>query len=151
VNLQHDQRYSSSMTFEPREYRTTIATLSRQRPDLLEIHYDAGATLTIATMTEVQEMRRLIMEQAQYGMLTIVPEDVDFQMNTMKVDHLAADRSQAQVMATAVVAKANMVEMLVKLYFSYYPALHRILVTDNESEARTWLNVQLEEVALTGS
>ncbi len=139
------------MTFEPREYRTTIATLVRTRPDLLEIRYDAGCTMSIGTITEVQEMRRQVMDQARYGTITLIPEDVDFQMNTMKVDHAAADRSQAQILATAVVARTNMLEMLVKLYFSYYPTMHRILVTDNEAEARTWLNTQLEEIARTGS
>ena len=139
------------MTLEKREYRTAIATLVQQRPDLLEIRYDVGCMLTVETLTEVQEMRRRIMEKARYGMLTLIPEDVDFQMNSLKVDHMAADRLQAQVIATAVVAKANMVEMLVKLYFSYYPALHRILVTDNEVEARVWLNAQLEEIARNGS
>ena len=140
-----------NMTLEPREYRTAIATLVRARPNLLEIRYDAGSTMTIWTVTEAQEMRRRIMDEARYGTLTLIPEDVDFQMNTMKVDHLAADRSQAQIMATAVVARANMLEMLVKLYFSYYPAMHRILVTDNEAEARAWLDAQLEEIARTGS
>jgi predicted metal-dependent hydrolase len=139
------------MTLEPREYRTAIATLVHARTDLLEIRYDAGCTMTIATITEVQEMRRRVMDQARYGTITLIPEDVDFQMNTMKVDHAAADRSQAQILATAVVARTNMLEMLVKLYFSYYPTMHRILVTDNEAEARAWLNTQLEEIARTGS
>ena len=44
-----------------------------------------------------------------------------------------------------------MIELLTKLYFSYFPQLHRVLVTDNEDAARTWLDVQLEEIARTGS
>ncbi|HRH68648.1 MAG TPA: hypothetical protein PLB89_03985 [Flavobacteriales bacterium] len=139
------------MTFEPREYRTTIARLVRVRPDALEIHYDAGCSMTVETVTEVQEMRRHIMGDAHYGTLTFIPEDVDFQMNTMKVDHAAADRSEARIMASAVVATTNMLEMLVKLYFSYYPTMSRVLVTDNEAEARAWLNAQLEEIPRSGS
>lgn len=139
------------MTLEPREHRTSIATLLRTRTDLLEIHYHAGTTMTVTDLAEVQGKRREMMGAARYGTLTIIPEDVDFQMNTMKVDHAAPDRSMAQIMATAVVAHGTMIEMLTKLYFSYYPPLHRILVTDNEREARLWLDAQLEQAASTGS
>lgn len=139
------------MTFEPRLYETTIATLVRVRPDLVEIRYKPGSMLTVEHMTEVQKMRRTIMGHAPYAMLTFIPGDVDFQMNTMRTDHMAADRIQSQVIATAVVAEANMIEMLVKLYFSYFPQLQRIRVTDNEGEARAWLSEQLEENARTGS
>jgi hypothetical protein len=39
---------------------------------------------------------------------------------------------------------------MLKLYFSYYPWLDRIFVTDNEAQARTWLEKQLAEVAAGG-
>jgi SpoVK/Ycf46/Vps4 family AAA+-type ATPase len=61
------------------------------------------------------------------------------------------DTSESLIVATAVVCHANMIEMLVKLYFSYFPQLHRIKVTDKEDEARTWLDAQLAQHALTGS
>lgn len=139
------------MTLEPRESRTTIATLLRVRPDLLEINYDPGCVLTAEHMTEVQETRRSIMGGQPYGMLTIIPEDVDFNLDAMRMDHLAVDRSLGQVVATAVVAKAGMIERLITVYFKYFPQLHRILVTDKEAEARSWLMAQLEEISNTGS
>ena len=54
-----------------------------------------------------------------------------------------------EVRATAVTA--NMFQMLVKIYFSYFPQLHRVRITDNEPEARAWLEEQLQEIARTGS
>jgi len=139
------------MTIEPAERRTSIARLVRVRPDLVEIHYDPGCTLTLPHMGEVQEARRELMGTRPYGMITIIPEDVDYQLPAMDKDHLAEDRTQGQLVATAVVARANMIEMLVKLYFSYFPQMHRIHVTADEVEARAWLETQLEQDTRTGS
>ena len=139
------------MTITPEERRTTIARLVRVRLDLLEIHYDAGCVFEIPAIAEVQEARRELMGKRPYGTLTIIPEDVDYQLPAMNTDHAAKDRSESLIIATAVVCKASMIEMLVKLYFSYFPQLHRIKVTDNEAEARTWLEAQLQQHALTGS
>ncbi|MBK8500401.1 MAG: hypothetical protein IPL52_16670 [Flavobacteriales bacterium] len=139
------------MTIEPAETSTTIAHLVRVRPDLVEIRYDPGCTLTLEHMAEVQEARRSLMGTNPYGMLTIIPEDVDYQLPTMDKDHLAEDRAQGQLIATAVVARANMIQMLVKLYFSYFPQMHRIHVTDKEDGARAWLEAQLSGHSRTGS
>ncbi|MEO8067609.1 MAG: hypothetical protein ABI599_07955 [Flavobacteriales bacterium] len=139
------------MTIEPRTYETSIATLTRVRPDHVEIHYHPGIVFSNKAVAEVQEMRRKIMGRTPYSTLTIIPEDVDFELSTMQQDHTAADRTESQVVATAVVTSANMIEMLIKLYFSYYPQMQRILITDKEKEARAWLNTQMEEVARTGS
>ncbi len=139
------------MTVVPEERRTGIARLVRVRPDLLEIHYDSGSIFEVQAIAEVQEERRKLMGQQSYGTLTIIPEDVDYQLPAMNKDHAATDRSESLIIATAVVCRASMIEMLVKLYFSYFPQLHQIKVTDNEAEARTWLEAQLQEHALTGS
>jgi hypothetical protein len=139
------------MTLEPQEVTTTIAKLVRVRKDLIEINYTPGCVLVPEHMTEVQEARRRMMGKQPYGMLTIIPEDVDFDMGAMRMDHLAPDRSMGQVVATAVVARSNMIERLIHVYFKHFPQLHRILVTDKEDEARAWLATQMEEIANTGS
>src|SRR6188768_3210609 len=127
------------MTVSPEERDTSIAHLIRVRPDLVEIRYKAGSTLGGPELTEVQEARRALMGERPYATLTIIPEDVDFQLGAMSIDHGKLDRSQGLLIATAVVRRANMIEMLTKLYFSYFPQMHRILVTDKETEARAWM------------
>ena len=139
------------MTIEPTERRTSIARLVRVRPDLIEIHYDTGCVFALREVAEAQQARREMMGQHPYGTLTIIPEDVDFQLPTMSTDHAGQDRMEGLIIATAIVCRANMIEMLVKLWLSYFPQLHRILVTDKEDEARTWLNAQLDAHASTGS
>ena len=139
------------MTIEPREASTTIATLLCARPDLLEITYHAGCVLSTAHVAEVQEMRRRMMGDRTYGTLTIIPDDVDFTLDSMRTDHAGPDRSLGRIVATAIVTRAGMIERLIQVYFKYFPQMQRIHVTDNEAEARAWMNAQLEEIANTGS
>ncbi|MBL7951237.1 MAG: STAS/SEC14 domain-containing protein [Flavobacteriales bacterium] len=139
------------MTLEPREHHTEIATLIIVSPDLVEIHYHPGTVFNAQAVGEVQEKRRSLMGNRPYATLTIIPEDVDYNMDAMSKDQGHADRTQSQLLATAVVAKASMIQMLTKLYFSYFPQLHRIYVTDDEQAARAWLAKQMKEIALTGS
>ena len=139
------------MTFEQREHETNIATLIVISPDLVEIHYHPGIVVNAKAVGEVQMKRREVMGNRSYATLTIIPEDVDYNMDAMGQDHGKLDRTQSQLLATAVVAKASMIEMLTKLYFSYFPQLHRIYVTDDEQAARAWLELQMEEIARTGS
>lgn len=139
------------MTLEPREHHASIATIRVMGNGLVEIHYHPGIVFNVANVTEVQALRRQVMGDRPYATLTFIPEDVDFQMETMQHDHGRADRAQSQLLASAVVVKASMIEMLTKLWFSYFPQLHRVLVTDNEAEARRWMDVQLLEIARTGS
>lgn len=139
------------MTLEPREYETSIATIVVINRELVEIHYKPGIVFAPKSVAEVQEKRREVMGNRPYATLTLIPDDVDFNLETMRKDQGEADRTQSQLLASAVVASSSMIEMLTKLYFSYYPQLHRILVTDNEQDAREWLDVQLDEIARTGS
>ncbi len=139
------------MTIEPRERQTSIAHLTRVRPDLIEVQYTTGCVLNTKGLEEVRQARQELMGTTSYGMLSIIPEDADFELAAMQRDHLASDRNEGNMKAIALVTHANMMEMVLKLYFSYYPQLARLLVTDNETEARSWLFAQLEEVATTGS
>ena len=139
------------MTLEPREVDTRIATLKRVAPDLLEIHYKVGHVFDPDGLAVVQETRRKMMGGASYATLTFIPLDMDFTLDTMRIDHAGPDRSEGQILATAIVTEANMIERLIQVYFKYFPQLHRILVTDKEDEARAWITAQLAEIASTGS
>ncbi|MCB9184356.1 MAG: hypothetical protein H6591_10580 [Flavobacteriales bacterium] len=139
------------MTLEPREYRTSSATLTVVRPDLLEIRYDPGTIFNLQNVGEVQMKRRELMANRPYMTLTIIPEDVDYSLDSTHTDQGKPDRGEGRLLASAIVARASMIQMLTKLYFSYFPQLHRILVTDDELAARAWLDQQIREIASTGS
>ena len=139
------------MTIEPRERQTSIATLKRVRPNYLEVQYRPGCLLSSSGVAEVQVVRRELMGNTPYAMLSIIPEDADFELGAMNVDHLAADRKEGALLAIAVVARADMMEMILKLYFAYHPQLTRIHVTPSEADAHQWLKKQMEELGRTGS
>ncbi|MCB0763711.1 MAG: hypothetical protein R2815_10080 [Flavobacteriales bacterium] len=139
------------MTIEPTTRQTEMAVLTRLRPDYLEVHYRKGCVFNTTGLQEVQEARRDLMGSHPYGMLSLLPDDADFELSAMNVDHLAKDRKDGAMLAVAVVAPANMLEMVLKLYFSYFPQNNRVKVCSDEAEARSWIQAQLEEVARTGS
>ena len=138
------------MTIAPHERKTSIAHMLRVRPDYLEVRYAPGCKLTSASLREIRDARRDLMGNVPYAMLSLLPEDVDFELGAMQVDHLADDRRDGNFLALAVVTSTNMIQMVLKLYFSYYPLLTRLLVTDKEPEARDWLDVQFDELARQG-
>lgn len=133
------------MSFEPQTVITTIATLVRSRPDLLEISYHAGKVFTPEHVYEVQVERRRMMGDQRYSTITFVPEDMDFVLDSMRVDHAMVDRAVDHVVATAVVVRGSMMERLTNVYLKHYPLPQHVLVTDNETEARAWLKTQAEE------
>lgn len=135
------------MDFKPVEYRTSIATLRAVSPQLIEILYHANIVFTAATVTEVQNKRRELMGNSAYGTLTIIPEEVDYNIDAMGKDQGIVDRSDGKLIATAVVVKASMIEMLTRLYLSYFPQLHHVFITHDEQAARTWMAERLSQAA----
>lgn len=139
--------YADAMSRHESLRTTSIARLERLRPDHLEVVYHAGCVLTTAALKEVATARRELMGDQRYAMLAILPGDTDFEVAAIEVDHLAQDRRDGLITAMAVVARANMIEMLLKLYFAHFPLLDHLLVTDKEDEARAWIRQRLEEMA----
>ncbi len=135
----------------PEEAETRIATLKRVQLDLLEIHYKTGSFFNSEDVTEVQEKRRAMMGSRSYATLTIIPKDMDFNLESMRVDHGGEDRTKGQIIATAIVAHDKTLERLTQVYLKYYPHMQHVLVTSNEAEARAWLEAQLQGATGTGS
>lgn len=123
---------------------TTIATFHRIAPDHLEAIYKPGCVLGRSELREVGHTRRELMGGARYAMLSILPEDCDFTMQALADDHLASDREESKLWAMAVVARASLMETIVKLHFGHFPWHERMLITQNEQEARTWIDAQLK-------
>lgn len=135
----------------PEEAETRIATLKRVQLHLLEIHYKTGSFFNTEDVTEVQEKRRAMMGSRSYATLTIIPKDMDFNLESMRVDHGGEDRTKGQIIATAIVAHDKTLERLTQVYLKYYPHMQHVLVTSNEAEARAWLEAQLQGATGTGS
>lgn len=141
----------SLQTLEPREYGTGIATLIVINRDLVEIHNRTGIVFDPKSVAEVRMKRREVMCDRPYATLTLIPEEVDFNPESMPQDQGHADRTESRLLASAVVCRSRMIGMRTKSYFSYCPRSHRILVTDDERTARMWLEERSAGIAGTGS
>lgn len=135
------------MSFTPRTIETRIASMTLAGPGFIIQRFREGTRIDLPGFQENREARFALANGVTCVMLSIIPKDMDFDVNVTNVDHFAPERGQDTLSAVAVVVADNMAEMVSKLYFSYFPQVFRTKVTDNEEEARAWLEVQMVELA----
>lgn len=135
-----------TIVFEERRFETRVATIVQRRPDLMEIHYRSGCTLDMPGVREIHEVRARIFDRP-YGSISLIPDDVDFQLDITLEDHYSNLRGKDLLVAWAVVARGTMLEMIAKLYFSYFPQTFPVLASNNEQEVRAWMDMQLDKGA----
>ncbi|HMC96261.1 MAG TPA: hypothetical protein VKG92_01280 [Flavobacteriales bacterium] len=136
-----------TISFEAERFETSIATIVRTRPDMMEIRYKPGSTMDMAGVKEIHEVRARIFGDRPYASLSLIPEDVDFQLDITLRDHYSTSRGNDGLVAWATVARGAMLDMIAKLYFSYFPQTFPVLTTANEQEARVWIEAQLDKNA----
>ncbi len=130
----------------PRTIETRIATMSLVAPGFIEQRFRLGARIDLAGFKENKEARFTLADGVTCVMLSVIPKDMDFDVNITTVDHFAPERGLDTLQALAVVVQDNMSEMVAKLFFSYFPQVFRTKVMDNEEEARVWLQQQMVEI-----
>ncbi len=134
------------MPFTARSIETRIATITLVAPGFLEQRYHPGERIDLAGFAENKRARFALAEGRPCVMLSIIPSDMDFDMNVTGVDHFGPERDQDSLRALAVVVHDSMAEMVTKLFFTYFPTVFRARVFGEEAEARRWLQQQLAEV-----
>ncbi|MCO6483687.1 MAG: STAS/SEC14 domain-containing protein [Flavobacteriales bacterium] len=139
------------MSFTPKEARTRIAELRVTAPDLLEIRYDRGIIFSPEAIAETQAKRRELMGDRRYATLTIIPADVDYAMESMAEDQGRDEKGRSQIIASAVVAGGQMIELLTRLYLSTFPQRQMTFITSDEQAAREWLATKLEQEVPKGT
>jgi hypothetical protein len=132
---------------EEQTAETRLAHIVRVRPDLMEIRYKPGVTMDMAGVKEIHETRKRLFGDHPYASLSLIPDDVDFELAITQQDHYAVNRPKDPLLAWAVVARGAMLDMIAKLYFSYFPQTFPVLTTNDEAEARAWIAAQLDRSA----
>ncbi|MFZ1688265.1 MAG: hypothetical protein WAU70_12620 [Flavobacteriales bacterium] len=132
------------MEREERTYETRIALIVQTRHNLMEIRYKPGVTMDMAGVKEIHETRARIFGDRPYASISIIPDDVDFELGITQRDHYSEKRGNDPLLAWAVVARGSMLDMIAKLYFSYFPQTFPVLTTTDEAEARAWIEGQLD-------
>jgi hypothetical protein len=136
------------MRFEPRSIDTRIATVTLVRPGFIEQRYRLGERIDLPGFAENKRARLELAGGKPCVMLSIIPRDMDFDMEVTGVDHFGPERGQDTLRALAVVVHDSMAEMVAKLFFTYFSTVFRTRVFQEEVEARRWLQQQLAEVLL---
>lgn len=134
------------MSFQPRSIATRIATITLVRPGFLEQRYHPGERIDLPGFAENKRARLELTQGMPCVMLSIIPRDMDFDMEVTAVDHFGPERGQDTLRALAVVVHDSMAEMVTKLFFTYFPTVFRTQVFNQETEARRWLEQQLAEM-----
>lgn len=124
---------------------TSIATMTLVEPGFIEQRFHPGGKITLQGFAENKAARLELCEGARHVMLSVFPPDIDFELSVTQSDHFAPERSADLLVALAVVVGDNMVEMITKLYFSYFPQVFHTRICATEEEARTWLKQYVPE------
>ncbi len=111
------------------------AVLESARPDVVEVRFKPGHTLTADTVNEVLAARRAHFGSHQHHVLFITPEQLDFDMGVMLKDHCAGGLQDLTRSITWAVG-SSMARSLVQLYYAYYPSEVPVQVIDGEEAAR---------------
>lgn len=135
------------MSFVPRVIETRIARMSLVEPGFIEQRFRSGERIDLPGFAENKKARFELMNGDTCVMLSVIPKDMDFDVSVTGVDHFAPERGRDTLRALAVVVNDNMSEMVTKLFFSYFPTVFRTKVMSSESEARSWLEQQVVEIA----
>lgn len=127
------------MPSSPRTIETRLATMTMVEPGFLEQRFRPNVRIDLAGFQENKEARFALSGDQPCAMLSIFPHDIDFDVQITSSDHFAPERGKETLTALAVVAQDSMVEMVSRLYFSYFPQDFNIRVFNNEPNALNWL------------
>lgn len=107
--------------------------------------------LNSAGLAEVQKALRELMQNAPYTMLSIIPEIVDHAVGAMSVGPFAQRPGGRSAAGHCRGGPCQLMDMMLKPYFSYYPEPNHTKVPPYEAETSAWLNAQMEEILRAAS
>lgn len=128
------------MTTTSSRIDTAIATVERTAPDLIEVRIHPGVTLTVAGIAEILQARqRLADGEPLLALISFPPEDVDFELSMITLDHYGTVPVEHFTRAAAWVTCTPRNDQFCKLYFAYFPSPVPSAIFEDESAARAWL------------
>jgi hypothetical protein len=129
---------------------TRQATLEVCRDGTVEIRFRSGITLDQAGLHEViAERERLCSDGELHAVLVIYPQDGDFEISVMTMDHYTGRKVQGLTRCMAIAANTVMHERMASLYFAYFPQPFAARAFVEEEAAREWLSAQLATSAVS--
>ena len=125
-----------------------IAVLRHVRADLVEVRYKEGVVITPNGLHGIHEAHKRFCWNVPHALLYIIPASVGYEVESMQQAYW--DKGADPIVAMAVAAGSAEIQMMSRLYFTYFPQLFPTLVTNDREEALAWLEAQLAELSPTG-
>lgn len=125
-----------------RSIPTRLATMSLMEPGFIEQRFHEGVKLDRAGFEENRAVRHALAGSEPYVMLSIIPEEIDFELNIVSTDHFGAEEEIAGLTALAVVAHGQLVQGVTAIFFKYFPPQFPARIFSAEAPAREWLMEQ---------
>ena len=118
---------------------TPIAAVHRAG-DLIEVRFKVGATLTVAGIMSIMQVRQQLAAGEALKVLIVFPQaEMDFDMSMITTDHYSVLPVQQFTRAVAWAAINDHNERFCKLYFAYFPSPVPSAIFMEEKQAREWL------------
>ena len=90
-------------------------------PDYVVQRFREGSKLDRPGFEENRRVRQELKPANPYVMLSILPEDLDFELNIIATDHFGAAQEVEGLAALAVVAHGQMAQGVTAIFFKYFP------------------------------
>lgn len=122
---------------------TGAATIER-RGDVVEVRFKPDARVDQAGMAEIVRTKHELCATRAADILMVIPEDLDFELTVLAVNHREAYGGCGLSRRLAVAASSTFNQRLMNIYFRYHPREEETAVFVEESDARAWLAGQLD-------
>lgn len=130
------------MTIEPSTHETRLATIVRQRPDVLLIRYHEGITFDNEGIAEVIGACERIAGSEEFGVVSVLPENGEMSLAAMQQEH-STEGFGRRVRAHAIVALGSLFRKLSEIHYNYHPQDHEVRMFGTIEEAVTWVQARL--------
>ena len=126
---------------------TRAATLEFVSSGLIELRFKPDVKLNAEGMAEVIHAKRTLIANRTVDVLAVFPEDLDFELSLLNIDHHAVNHGCGGAHRLALAAQSTFNKRLSDIYFRYHPRPHPTGVFVTEAAAREWLAGKVFEPA----
>lgn len=123
---------------------SSVAFITRTSQVLIETRFKDDVRITLAGLMENIAIRRDMCKGKPHVMLTVVLGEHEVEPAVIRTDLYRLPEDRAAVKAIALVIDGDLLPLIVKMYFEFFPQTFRTAVFSNEEEARTWLDKEAE-------
>ena len=118
---------------------TRAATLELVSNALIELRFKPDVKLNAECMAEVIHAKRTLIANRTVDVLAVFPENLDFELSLLNIDHHAVNHGCGGAHRLALAAQSTFNKRLSDIYFRYHPRPHPTGVFATEADARKWL------------